>query len=366
MLVNWRILFVLVALGAGTASAQNSIPNVYPDPGAGPVRVGPTPCLLAIRTHREPPCREPQVATNASKGEQVSSHLARAHYFIDIQQLESALAETKAARAVAPDSAEAAHLAARLALSLRDFDSAEADVKTARHLAPDDADIAASAAFILEIKQAPLEALRAFEAILKGHPDHRFALEQHAALLTKLHRAHKALADYDRLMKISPPDVNLLQARAQAYLAVNRPKDAVVDLSAAHAIAPNRIDLMIALAEAQVAFGDFNSAVKQYDALLETSGSTPIYPMLDNDRAKLLMARANALVKLKRFDDAAHDAAAAVKLGGRRAVLRAQIELRRNGFPELALDGENSPTLSKALTLCFGFEICFQAIQHAI
>jgi cytochrome c-type biogenesis protein CcmH/NrfG len=368
MLVRHIVFATAVAILVATpvAFAQKAGPNVYPDPGAGPVRVSPTACLLALRAHKGPPCPEPQLGPGTDKAAQAKAHLARAHYFIDIQELEKAYGEAKAAQAAQPDNVEALHLAARLALSTQDFEGGEAALASARRLAPDNADIAATAAFFLQVKQAPVESFRAFGEILKTHPDHRFAREQHAALLMQFHRAREALLDYDHLMKISPPDINLLQARANAYLAVNRAKDAVVDLSAAHAISPNRIDLMIARAKALVAAGDDVAAVKQYDALLETTGGVPIYPMFENDRAKLLVQRAHALVHLKRLDDAARDAVAAVTLGGRTAVLRAQVQLRRNGFPDVPINGENSPALGKALSLCFGLEVCFHAVGEAI
>lgn len=357
---------VVVLATTSVAFAQKPMPNLYPDPGAGPVRVGPSACLLAIRAKQGTSCPEPQIDATAGKALQAKAHLARAHYFIDIQELEKAYAEAKAAQAAMPENVEALHLAARLGLSTQDFEGAEAALAAARRLAPDDVDVAATAAFFQQVKQAPVESFRSFDEILQKHPDHKFAREQHAALLMQFHRAGEALADYDHLMKSSAPDINLLQARAEAYLALNRPKEAAVDLSAAHAIAPNRIDLMTALAKALVAAGDDVAAIRQYDALLETTGGVPIYPMFENDRAKLLMQRAHALVHMKRFDDAARDAVAAVTLGGRPAVLRAQIQLRRNGFPDVPIDGKNSPELGKALTLCFGLEVCFQAVGKAI
>jgi tetratricopeptide (TPR) repeat protein len=369
MLVTTVMIRVVMGavLVASTVSFSRAEPaNLHPDPGAGPVRISIGSCLIAKQTHRGVPCPEPQIAASASKAEQVKGRLARARFFIEMQKIEKAYAEVKSALAIAPEDVGALHLAARLALNLHDLPAAEANLALARKLAPKDADIEATAAFLPQLRQANIESLRSFNALLRKHPGHRFAREQRADLLMRIGRPHAALAAYQELIQTSAPDIDLLTGRAEALLAVGRAADAAADYGAALLMSPDRSDLMIARAKALAAAGDNANAVRQFDAVLATTSGVPVYPMFRNERAKALMGRAHALVGLKRLDDAAADAIAAVTIGGRPAVLRAQVLLRRNGFPDVPIDGQNSDALRKALSLCFGLDACFQVLSQAI
>jgi hypothetical protein len=100
--------------------------------------------------------------------------------------------------------------------------------------------------------------------------------------------------------------------------------------------------------------------------LLATDGGAPVHVTLDNERAKLLTGRAFSYVRLRRFEDAANDVVAAISIGGTQAILRHQVLLRRSGFPEVPLDGHDSPNLRRALIACFGLDACSQAIRKSI
>jgi hypothetical protein len=71
-------------------------------------------------------------------------------------------------------------------------------------------------------------------------------------------------------------------------------------------------------------------------------------------------------VHLKRFADAAAEMASALNTGGKPAVLRAQIFLRHNGFPQTPLDGRDSDGLRESLQACFGLNSCFQRISEEL
>jgi hypothetical protein len=55
-----------------------------------------------------------------------------------------------------------------------------------------------------------------------------------------------------------------------------------------------------------------------------------------------------------------------IEQGGKSSVLRAEVFLRANGFPDVGLDGKESETLRRALTACFGLNGCFDRIRRAI
>ncbi|MGH9808993.1 MAG: hypothetical protein ACRD9W_17370 [Terriglobia bacterium] len=157
-----------------------------------------------------------------------------------------------------------------------------------------------------------------------------------------------------------------MERRSQAFLALGKPQSAVADFSAAIKLEPSRFDLLAARADAYAMADLGELALRDYDAVLAMSGGSPLYVMFDNDRAKLLAKRAFTFVRLHRFDRATADMVTAIGLGGVPAILRAQVLLRRQGFADLPLDGHDSPALRKALTACFGLDVCFQGIMRAI
>lgn len=335
------------------------------DLGAGPINTRVTACLLANRSHVGAPCPEPQVSQSGDKAEQAASRIARAWYFIDMQELEKARAETDLALAINPDDVKARHLAARISLTLADLPRAEADLDLALEQLPDDADIKTTHAIILQAKNAGLESMRELQAIIREHPDHLIAREQAALLAMRFGWYEAALANFNFVLE-RRATTKLLTERANAFLALGRPQSAAADLSAALQQEPDNPLLVKARAEAYAEGGMHDLALRDYDALLATDRGAPIHVMFADERAKLLTKRAFSYVKLRRFDDAADDVTTAISLGGTPAILRAQVLLRRNGFSDIPLDGHDSPPLRHALTACFGLDACFQGIMKLI
>jgi len=335
------------------------------DFGAGPINIRVTACLVANRSHVGSPCPEPQVSQSSDKAEQVASRIARAWYFLDMQQLEKARDEADLALAVDPDDVKARHLAARISLTLTDLPRAEADLEVALKQAPDDADVKTTHAIILQTKNASLQSMREFQAVIREHPDHLYAREQAALLCMRFGWYEVVLANLNFVIE-RRVTTKLLTERADAFLALDRPQSAAADLSAALKREPDNPFLMKARAEAYAKGGMHDLALRDYDALLATDRGTPIHVMFGDERAKLLTKRAFSYVKLRRFDNAADDVITAISLGGVQAILRAQVLLRRSGFSDIPLDGHDSPALRRALTACFGLDACFQGIMKSI
>jgi Tfp pilus assembly protein PilF len=344
------------------------------DPGAGPVTGRLTKCLIAHHQGHDEVCPEPTLAPDhASRSKRVASRLARANYYIEIQQLEKALSETDAAIAADPDNAGAHHLAARLLMILGDTERLQREVILARKQAPNDPAIRVTYAIMLQGRQGSFESLKELQAIVSSHPHYLFAREQLALLLMRLGQSNSerryyeaALAQYDFIIRQSRPDPNLLARRAEALLASGEPKTAASDLTEALKLDPDRSDLLLARANAYVVAEMDERAVSDFNLLLAITDGTPRYPLPENDRAVLLTKRANAFVRLHRFGEAADDVIAALNFGGARAVLRAQVFLRGNGFPNTPIDGKDSPTLRESVRACFGLNACFQGIMQSI
>jgi Tfp pilus assembly protein PilF len=355
---------VVLALAAAPAQAVDATTRDT-DPGAGPIRVHVTACLLANRTHQGPPCAEPQVPADAKKAERVAALITRAWYFIDMQDLDKARAEADRALALDPASLAARHLSARLSLSIGDLPRAEPDIALALKQAPDNADVQATHARLLLSKPANIEALREFQAIILKHPDHLYSREQAAELCTQIGAYGVALANLNYVME-RRPSVTLHEQRAQVFLAVGQAQSAVADLSEAIKEEPNRFDLVAERANAYAMAGLDELALRDFDTVLAFDHGAPLYVMFGNDRAKLLAGRALVYVHLHRFDEATDDMVTAISAGGAQAILRTQVLLRGNGFPDVPLDGHDSKALRTALTACFGLNACFQGVMKAI
>lgn len=154
--------------------------------------------------------------------------------------------------------------------------------------------------------------------------------------------------------------------RATAHLARGEIEQSIADFSAALKLAPRRFDLLTGRSAAYELNGNDEAALADLDGILGPIDGPPLIVMREGDLARYRFARAQILVRLKRFPDAATDMINSVAGGGRRSLLRAQIYLRRNGFPETPLDGQDSASLRAALQACFGLISCFQKMSESL
>jgi Tfp pilus assembly protein PilF len=363
----WLTTMVATAvLLSGLLGQARAAPTNEPDPGAGAILMQITPCLIALRSGEGERCPEPLLPDGGADNVRVAAHLARAKFFIDMQNLSKAVAEVDAALALDPADVKARHLSARLAYTTQNFPRAESEIAIALQQASDDPDVQATYAVIVEARPAPVEALRQLEAIIARHPDHAYSRLQRARMLVDCCRAREALDDLDFLVEHGPLTLAVLGLRARANRDVGLPQAAADDYSAALAIDPQRFDLLMGRAEAYAAGGLDAAALRDYDAILGPPGGRPRYAIGGDQYGKLLMERALVLVRVKRFADGVTDMTTSVLAGGTPSVLRAQVFLRQNGFPDVPLDGHDSAALRNALGACFGRDACFHGLLRRI
>ncbi|MGA8497361.1 MAG: tetratricopeptide repeat protein [Xanthobacteraceae bacterium] len=332
---------------------------------AGVIAVRSNPCLLAKYGHGQP-CQVPPLPESQDTSQLIAAHLARAQFFIAMAELPKALDEADVALALDSDNAAIRHLAGRLAMSMGDYPRAERDLAMALRQSPDDPNIAASNAALLEMQQNLDTALDAFSEILARHPDHAFSRLARAKLFLSMAQPQNAIADLDVLLAGDNPDSALLPLRATAYLQMNDPERAMADYTKALAEHPEQLELMLGRATAAMLAGDDNAALADFDTILGPVGGTSRYAIGGDLLAKYRTQRAFVFVHLKRFADAAAEMANALDAGGKPAVLRAQIFLRHNGFPQTPLDGRDSDGLRQSLQACFGLNSCFQRISEEL
>jgi tetratricopeptide (TPR) repeat protein len=288
---------------------------------------------------------------------------------MEMEQNDKALADVDAALAIDGNDAAAHHLAGRLALTLFDIERADKEIVAARRLKPNDQKIETSYAIVLMGRGANQEAKHILSDVIAQNPRYLYPRLQRAQVNVNLAECcwtgywKPALADYNMLVYRAGPKAPLLAARAHVLLALGQPKEAADDLSAALRTAPNRSDLIRDRAKAYAMEGKYEDALGEFDALLEEQGGAPVHPMFGNNRARVLMDRANVLFDMHRYEDATKDAVASVTAGGKPAVLRAQIMLRRHGFSDLPLDGQISDRMRQALSACFGLQSCISELR---
>jgi Tfp pilus assembly protein PilF len=290
-----------------------------------------------------------------------------------MQQLEEAKKDVDAALALDGKNADARHFSARIALTMGDIDRAEREVRIARELAPRDPRIGTTYAAILMGRKANREAIGVLGEVIHEYPNYLYARKLRATLYQYLGDCcspgnyRVALEDYEYLIRHGAPDAGLLSQRAAMLISLGDPEPAISDLTTALVLQPDNQLLLKSRAEAYATVHRDALAVKDYDVLLaEAAPGVPLYAMLDEHRAKMLVGRAYSLVELKRFPEAVEDVVAAVSIGGKRSILRAQVLLRRHGFTDVPIDGQNSSTLRQALSSCFGLKACYQPVMREI
>jgi predicted Zn-dependent protease len=326
---------------------------------------GDTPCMRA-KFGGGQPCQLPELVTGADVSQQAAARLSRARFYISTGDRQNAFVEADEALKLTPDDVDVRHLVARLAMSVGEEGRAEREFRIALQQRPDDPNIQASSATRLLLVNNE-EALRAFDAVVAAHPDHRYSRESRAKLLIQLGQAERAVIDLDFLLAGDHRDVNLLALRANANIVAGHPQQAVADLTEALKQSSARPDLLAIRALAYEMLGDDKAALGDYETVLgPIGGGQPNYAMRGDELAKFRMQRALVAVRLRRFADAAAEAVDALGAGGRRSLLRAQVFLRQNGFPEIPLDGQQSDNLRRAMQSCMGLNSCFEKISRSL
>jgi tetratricopeptide (TPR) repeat protein len=337
---------------------------------AGPIEFRPTPCLTAkLNPKLGKTCEPPPLLDAAAGAERSAAHLRRALYFIDMRDNKTARDEIDAGLAINPDDFELRLLSARLAITVLDpasYDAARAerDVKLALKLRPRDSDARATYIAFMRGTVHRDYVLRLFDELLADNPRHDYSRLERAKLLQELGHHRAAIRDFDILAAKDP--ARILPLRGESHIAVKDYTAAVDDFTDALRINPNDLMMLTARADAYERLGEDDKALADYDAILGPVGAnTPRYALGGDRLGRYWVRRALLFVRLERHKDAATDMISAL-LTGKSSIARAQVILRQNGFPEVPLDGRDSPALRNALQVCFGLKACSQAITRAI
>ncbi|HVG52760.1 MAG TPA: tetratricopeptide repeat protein [Xanthobacteraceae bacterium] len=133
----------------------------------------------------------------------------------------------------------------------------------------------------------------------------RTLLKNRSQLFEVILMFDRAEADLTEAFKVTPDDATAYADRGYFYMRRGRYDDALDDFVAGARLDPRNPIYMFGAARSLVAKGDFAAAVAFYTEAIKNG---------PND-GKLYLARAEALVRLKRWDDARADYNRSIKLG---------------------------------------------------
>jgi serine/threonine protein kinase/Tfp pilus assembly protein PilF len=191
-----------------------------------------------------------------------------------------------------------------LHLALRHLDSAV-------DYAADSPEVWSARAQALLSKGEKNAALADLDELLRLTPDDAEALTRRAELLAALERPNEALRDWDRAVGLCPTDYALRLARVKLRLAIapaaetlplKTATEAEDDLAEAIRLRPLATQPLTLRAQLRLRRGDFRAAVNDADAVLK----------LQPQERTARLVRAEAHRRLKEFDAAAADYAAAL------------------------------------------------------
>jgi Tfp pilus assembly protein PilF len=344
------LLSLLVAVWAGAADAS--------DLGtAGAFRsFGGTSCNGPARS-----CAPPPVDAGLPPTQQVRAHVARARALLDLVLVTDASAALGEALRLAPDDVEALTLRGRLALTEGNAEAAQVDIDHGLSVAPDDPDLLATRGAMAFTDCECRQALTDLDRALKVKPDDVDALFIRAGVYFRLHDATRAFTDLTENIAIRPADVRARIMRAALQLSHGDFTTTALDADAVIAAEPGNMDAILLRAKAREGLGDDAGAVAAYSALLDGPNARLARAVPQLQDAMLARARLNA--KLDHVAEAGRDITTLLNNGGQKQILRLQLFLRSQGYPNLEISGVRSTSFDSALMACFADRVCGPQIK---
>lgn len=333
---------------------------------SGPMRFsGGAMCEAGLAARDRGACDPPPVEVSGSAAEVSRTRRERAIALWKLARTEAARVEVGQALAADPNDAESLHLRARMDLTRGRWPQATTDLENAVRVAPENAAVRASLAYLRLTVSALHAAKVEADAAIALAPDDPDALWIRASVRLALGEADRARTDLDRAIVLGEHhEARLLRARL--HLDLHRFKEAVTDTTALLQRTPGSPDYLSLRALALVGDGQLAEALDDLGQVIGPPGGPYRVPSQHPSFGKLTLQRASLLVRVGRRDEAARDLDHLLVAGGTRAVLKMQLYLRHNGFPDAPLNGVRTSGLDDLVTMCFLDQACGRGIAAAI
>jgi tetratricopeptide (TPR) repeat protein len=291
--------------------------------------------------------------------------MARARELLSLGRVPQARDAADAAIKLDPRNVSAFKLRARFEMP-GNAAIAEANVNAGLALAPSDSDLLAMRATLHQGRHDLLGAMREANQAVKNDPLNADALWIRARILLADNKPEDAEKDLTKALDTEPNYLRARVLRAAVRMQLDRYADAVDDANHALKQSPGSVSALQVRALARAALGDLQGLVSDLtDVLGEPGQPTNADPSLAMFNG-LYIQRAMALVRLGRHADGMQDVATVTLLGGQKAILRMQIYLRSNGFPDVPLNGKRSDLFDDAMKACFIDQACGRGIAERI
>jgi tetratricopeptide (TPR) repeat protein len=346
-----------------------SVPNAPAQAGdplgtAGPFRSSAwAKCAAGVVEQFRGACDPPAVDPALPAIDQSKAHVERAVTLISLGRIPQAHESLNAAVSADPRNLMALKLRARIAIP-GNGDGSEADVNAGLLLDPSDADLLAMRAMHLQDAGNPRAALRDADRAVSLSSRNADVLWMRARILLVNMRFKEAEADLTQALAIEPDYFRARHLRGAVRIHIEQYGDAFEDANRAVTLHPADVSALQLRAMARAGLGDFQGLVDDLTIVLGEPGrpinADPSWALFNG----LYIQRAIALVRLGRQQEAMADIETVSKLGGQRSILRMQVYLRSNGFPDVKIDGKRSQLFDDAMKACFIDKACGRGIAE--
>jgi tetratricopeptide (TPR) repeat protein len=354
--------FILAGLAAVSIHTMARAADPFGTAGAFR-RIGWAQCDKPFEEWKKGACDPAPVDPSLDPVSRSRAHIERAKLLLAQTRMEQAQQDADAAVQADPRSIAALTFRGRLGLSLRRSEDAERDFNAALLLDPRNPVLLASRAEALFIAGQTRAALDDVTGALERTPDSFDALWIKARIYVALGQRDRAAHDLDRALKIEPDDRRVRLFRAQQRLQQGKFQGAVDDTTMILDQHRGDTSAREVRAVAQIALGRRAEAVADLAEVLGAPGE-PTPAVSTRHYHGLLMQRTMLLVQLGRRDEASRDIDTLTRAGGKQAMLRMQVHLRKNGFPDVPLDGQRSTAFDEALKICLLNQACARGLAQ--
>jgi tetratricopeptide (TPR) repeat protein len=296
--------------------------------------------------------------------------LARAHIERSVALLaqtrsEEALKAANAAVAIDPTNVSSLTFRGRLLSTLLKLDAAERDLNAALMIEPTNPVLLASRAEVLLNAGKGLDALADITAAIAQRPDDTDMLLIKASIHMSRDQVDIAARDLERAVALDPGDRRTRLMKAQAQFRLGKFAGAVDDATKTLAISAGDLTARETRALALIALDRPAEAIEDLNAFLGPPGLPTTVVALRHYR-EILLQRALLLARLGKREDSNRDIEVLMLSGGKQAILRVQLYLRRNGFPDVRIDGERDTEFDNTLRNCVLDRACGRGITRHI
>src|SRR5712671_166468 len=329
---------------------------------AGPFRsTAWAPCEAGVVVQFTGACDPPPVDPKTPSDRLSQAHVDRALKLVSLGRVPQARAALD--EAVRADARNITALKLRARIPDRGND-AEADVNAGLAIDPLDADLMAMRAYILHGRGDPMALSEANRAVSLSSRN-ADVLWIRARIFLETQELQEAEDDLTRALDIENDYFRARQLRGVIRLNFGRFGDALEDANIAVNQQPWNGSALHVRAMARAGLGDFQGLVADLTTVLGEPGAPTIADPSSalND---LYIQRAIALVRLGRAHEAMMDIDTITKLGGARSILKMQVYLRSNGFPDIPIDGRRTQLFEDAIKACFINQACGRGIAEHI